>query len=82
MYHTHYDTFMRDPLATVAAVGDAIGVPADDRTVRAMRAYLDEHPQGAHGTHRYSFDDLHLDPADARARFPRYQAFFHVANEG
>ena len=64
------------------AVDDLLGVPVDDRTVDAMRAYLDEHPQGAHGAHRYSFDDLHLDPADARARFARYQAFFGVANEG
>jgi hypothetical protein len=82
VYHTQYDAFMRDPLATVVAVADASDVPVDDRTARVMRAYLDEHPQGAHGAHRYSFDDLQLDPADARARFARYQAFFNVANEG
>jgi hypothetical protein len=80
--HTHYDAFMRDPLGAVVAVADAIGVPVDDATSAAMRAYLDAHPQGAHGTHRYSFDDLHLDPADARTRFARYQTFFDVASEG
>jgi Sulfotransferase family len=82
VHHTHYDAFMRDPLGTVAAVAGAIGVPIDERAANAMRAYLDEHPQGAHGAHRYSFDDLHLEPGDARARFARYQTYFHVANEG
>ena len=32
------------------------------QTEAAMRAYLDAHPQGAHGEHRYSFDDLGFDP--------------------
>jgi hypothetical protein len=82
VHHTYYDTFMRDPLGTVSTVAHAIGVPVDDDATDAMRAYLDEHPQGAHGAHRYSFDDLHLEPRDARARFARYQAFFDVANEG
>jgi Sulfotransferase family len=82
VHHTHYDSFLRAPLDTVVAVGDAIGLPIDDSTRDAMRAYLDEHPQGAHGAHRYAFDDLYLDATDARTRFARYQAFFHVANEG
>jgi hypothetical protein len=82
VHHTHYDAFLREPLDTVVGVCDAVDVTVDDRTRASMRAYLDEHPQGAHGAHRYAFDDLQLDPADARARFARYQTFFRVANEG
>jgi hypothetical protein len=82
VHHTHYDGFMRDPVGTVMSAAAAIGVPVDERTASAMHDYLDEHPQGAHGTHRYSFDDLHLDPTDARARFARYQEFFDVVSEG
>ena len=37
------------------------------QTEAAMHAYLDDHPQGAHGEHRYSFDDLGFDPDQVRA---------------
>jgi hypothetical protein len=65
----------------VAVVADALGEPLDDATTSAVRGYLDAHPQGAHGEHRYSFDDLGLDPTEARAGFARYQSFFDVPNE-
>ena len=72
---------MADPLGAVSSVADALGEPLDDDTESAMRAYLDTHPQGAHGEHRYSFDDLGLHPDEARARFARYQTFFDVPDE-
>ncbi len=81
VHHTHYSAFMADPLGAISAVADALGEPLDDKTEPAMRAYLDAHPQGAHGEHRYSFDDLGLNPDDVRARFARYQTSFDVPNE-
>jgi Sulfotransferase family len=81
VHHTHYSAFIADPLRTISAVADALGEPLDDQTEPAMRAYLDAHPQGAHGEHRYSFDDLGLDPDEVRTRFARYQSSFNVHNE-
>ena len=72
---------MADPLGTMSSVADALGEPLDEKTESAMRAYLDAHPQGAHGEHRYSFDDLGLNPDEVRARFGRYQSSFDVPNE-
>jgi hypothetical protein len=81
VHHTHYAEFMADQLGTVGTVAKATGAPLTPETEAAMRAYLDAHPQGAHGEHRYSFDDLGVDPRDARRRFARYQSFFGVENE-
>ena len=81
LHHTQYAEFMADPLGTVAAVASGIGVPLTSKTEKAMRAYLGAHPQGAHGEHHYSFDDLQVDPGKVRARFARYQSFFHVESE-
>lgn len=81
VHHTQYGAFMGDPIATVDAVARAIGTPLDAvATVRA-REYLDAHPQGQHGEHRYSFDDLDIDRVEARARFTRYQEYFAVESE-
>jgi len=81
VHHTHYAAFMGDPFGTVALVADALGEPLDGETRAAVHAYLDTHPQGAHGEHRYSFDDLGLSLAEARAHFARYQSFFDVPDE-
>jgi hypothetical protein len=81
VHHTHYAAFMGDPFGTVASVADALGARLDDATTSAVRGYLDAHPQGAHGEHRYSFDDLGIDPTEARAGFARYQSFFDVPDE-
>jgi hypothetical protein len=81
VHHTRYAEFMADPLATVAGVAEAIGAPLTDETGAARRAYLDTHPQGVHGEHRYAFDDLGLDADEVRERFARYQSAFAVENE-
>jgi hypothetical protein len=81
VHHTHYADFMEDQLGTVGTVAKATGAPLTPETEAAMRAYLDAHPQGRHGEHRYSFEDLGVDPRDARERFARYQSFFGVENE-
>jgi hypothetical protein len=81
VHHTRYTAFLDDPLGTVEGVADAVGAPVTPETRAAMRAYLDAHPQGRHGEHRYSFDDLGVDPRVVRERFARYQEFFAVENE-
>src|SRR5262249_34287673 len=82
VHHTHYRAFLADPLGTARDIAAATGSPFDAETEHAMQAYLDAHPQGALGEHRYSFDDLAVDRDAVRARFARYQSRFGVESEG
>ena len=79
--HTQYRGFLDDPMDTIRTVYDGIGRPLTDAAAAAMQAHLAANPQGAHGGHQYSFDDLGIDRAEERARFSRYQSYFHVPEE-
>jgi len=71
-----YGDLVADPMATIRSVyehgGDELTVEAE----RAMRRYLDEHPQGEHGRHRYDVDALGLDAPALRDRFATYRSRF------
>ena len=81
VHHGSYADFMDDALGAVGALYDHFGLALDDATARRMQDHLDAHPQGEHGSHSYSFDDLGLDRATTRARFARYQERFAVPSE-
>jgi hypothetical protein len=82
VHHGSYSDFMQDALGAVGALYDHFGLTFGDATAQRMRDHLDAHPQGEHGSHAYSFEDLGLDPDATRARFARYQARFSVPSEG
>jgi hypothetical protein len=71
-----YRDLVADPISTIRSVyergGGALGGDAE----RAMRRYLDEHPHGEHGHHRYDLDALGLDAAALRDRFATYRSRF------
>lgn len=79
--HTQYAAFVAEPLDTVHAVLDGLGIPYDPATEDAMRAHLREQPRAARGEHRYWFHDLGLSPDAERKRFARYQEHFDVVDE-
>lgn len=81
VYHGQYADFLADPLGAVGALYDHLGMKLTDHAERRMGAYLAAHPQGEHGAHTYSFEDLGLDRDAERAKFARYQARFAVASE-
>jgi hypothetical protein len=81
VFHGRYADFMEDPITAVRAVYGHFGMPFTDDVQQRMRNYLDAHPQGEHGAHHYSFDDLGLDRDTERARCARYQARFAVPSE-
>ena len=54
-------------MGTIRTVYDGIGRPLTDAAAAAMQAHLAANPQGAHGGHQYSFDDLGIDRAEERA---------------
>ena len=79
--HVRFDAFMADQAATVAAVHDAVGLPFDDDDRARIARHLDDRPQGRHGGHEHSFDELGLDLDATRERFAEYQQQFDVRSE-
>ena len=81
VFHGQYADFLDDPLRAVNALYDHFGMKLTEDAELRMRDYLVAHPQGAHGAHSYSFDDLGLDRDLERAKFARYQERFAVPTE-
>ena len=81
VHHSHYSAFMTDPVATTADVFAALERPLTGDVKEAIEDHLGANPRDAKGEHVYSFADLGLDEAEARARFARYQAAFAVPDE-
>jgi hypothetical protein len=79
--HVRYEDFMTDPIDAVRNVYAAFGVDLDLTVEQRMCRFLADRPKDDLGTHRYSFADLHLDPAEERRRFERYQRWFAVPME-
>jgi Sulfotransferase family len=71
-----YRALMRDPIATVATLCQRLGMTFDNPSERAVQQWLDDHPQGQHGVHRYAASDFGLDPDRLRARFAFYSRRF------
>ena len=76
-----YHDLVADPVGTVrhiyAAFGDALSTVGAD----AMRAHLAAHPQGEHGSHRYTPEELGLSSTAIRDRFAVYCDRFAVPSE-
>ena len=71
-----YGALMKDPVATVAQLCERVGVPFDHESRLAVQQWLDDHPQGQHGVHRYTAADFGLDEDRLRARFDFYSRRF------
>ncbi|HEX3981135.1 MAG TPA: sulfotransferase, partial [Acidimicrobiales bacterium] len=77
-----FDVFMADPLATVGAIYDRLGVPLGADTERCMRDFLASHPgDGGGAGSRYSWADTGLDEGELRSRAKEYQEYFDVPSE-
>ena len=66
-HHGRYADFVADPMGSVRATYEGVGLDLEPAAEAAMAAHLAERPKGAKGEHRYSFDDLGLD-REARTR--------------
>jgi hypothetical protein len=77
-HHGHYADFLERPLETVRAVYDALGLEWSDELASRMAGHLAARPQGRHGEHHYSFDDMGLDRDAVATGFRRYVDHFGV----
>jgi hypothetical protein len=76
-----YADLVTDPTGTVAAIYDACGDALDDVGRKAITQYVDAHPKGQFGAHRYDVAEFGLD-ADALAeRFAGYVERYDVPRE-
>ena len=76
-----YADLVRDPLAVISQIYDAMGWRLEPEVERTMVSYIDEKPRGSRGAHVYSLANMGLDPPEERERFRFYQEHFGVPNE-
>jgi hypothetical protein len=80
LHNIHYADFVADPMRVVVQLYERLGrVPTADG-LKAMQAYLDDHPRSARAAHQYDLGASATIAAE-RAAFRRYQDYFNVPSE-
>jgi hypothetical protein len=78
----HFSSFVKDPIATVGRLYDALGRDFSSDVEGRMRDFLEAHPGDGGGSgKRYRFSDTGLDAASLRAKAKAYQERYDVASE-
>jgi hypothetical protein len=60
---------LKDPLAAVGRIYDALGIALTQEADRRMRRFLADHQPGKHGRHEYALERYGLDQAGVAERF-------------
>jgi hypothetical protein len=76
-----YADLVTDPAGTVASIYRAVGDELDDTGARAIAAYLEAHPRGEFGAHRYDVSQYGLDAGALAERFAAYTDRYAVPRE-
>jgi hypothetical protein len=77
-----YGDLIADPVGTVGSIYGHFGEDLSAQAEASMRRYVDEHPRGEHGRHRYDVGALGLDRRELTARFAPYRERFGIPEEG
>ncbi len=70
-----------DPIACVARIYAHFDLEFTDEARARMQRYLENHPQGEFGTHRYSLEAFGLDETTVNEGFKGYRERFAIASE-
>ena len=76
-----YADLVTDPAATVASIYRAVGDELDDTGAQAIARYVDAHPRGEFGAHRYDVSQYGLDAGELAERFAGYTDRYAVPRE-
>lgn len=76
-----YADFVTDPVGTVASIYREVGDELDDTGAEAVAAYVDAHPRGEFGAHRYDVAEYGLDAGELAERFAAYTTRYDVPRE-
>jgi len=68
----HHDDFLRDPWPVLEQICALRGMPLDASVRERMQGWLDAHPRGRHGEHRYRLQDYSIDRGEVEALFGDY----------
>ena len=78
----HYADLMRNPLASMRKLYDALGDEFTPQAEAGMTRWLAENPQDKFGRHEYRLEGYGLTPAKLRSSFERYLSRYEVESEG
>lgn len=67
-----HDDFVRDPWPLLEQLYALRGMPLEAAVRERMQGWLDAHPRGKHGEHRYQLQDYSIDRAEVEALFGGY----------
>ena len=76
-----YADLVTDPVATVRSIYAAVGDELDDAAAKAITAYVEAHPRGQFGAHRYDLAEYGLDAGELAERFSGYTERYAVPRE-
>jgi hypothetical protein len=76
-----YADLVTDPVATVRSIYAAVGDELDDGAANAITNYVDAHPRGQFGAHRYDVSEYGLDTDALAERFADYTDRYAVPRE-
>jgi len=79
---SHYADVMRDPIAAMRQLYEALGDPFTPEAEAAMTAWLADNPQGKFGRHEYRLAEYGLSKEMLEPRFARYLAEYAIEREG
>lgn len=74
----HYGDLVRDPVEEVRRIYRRLDLPFPEDLADRMRGFLRDHPQDAHGVHRYTLEEWGLDPEEHGALFDSYRRRFGI----
>jgi hypothetical protein len=77
----NYVDLERDPIAQVRKIYDHYGMPLEEASIRAMRAYIEANRKGKHGKHRHALEHSGLSIEEVRERFKNYLNVYDVPRE-
>jgi hypothetical protein len=71
-----FSSLNADPLSTIGAAYDRLGLELSDEAARRMREWSTENRQGAHGVHDYALEDFGIATDAVRDQFRFYTERF------
>ncbi len=81
IHDVQYADLVQSPVETVEQIYDACGSTLEPAARDAIAAYVESHPKGKFGSHRYDLAAFGLDADALRERFAPYVARYGIAPE-
>jgi hypothetical protein len=70
-----FERLVKDPIGTVRWIYEQFDYPYSPEHEQRMRHWLENNPQGKHGSHRYDLDQFGLTDADIQQAFGPYRQY-------